>query len=171
MNCTKCRLSETRYNVVKGRGDMPADILFIGDAPSANEDLVGRAFIGPVKTLLGEMMTQADLDKMTTYFTNVIFCHPTDKKGGENRLPSTEEVMLCRENVEEIIKKVNPIHVILVGDVAKKYFRKRFPRAITITHPTALLRSGGINAPMFLDNVHKLAQISIQRTGSGLLPA
>jgi DNA polymerase len=159
MNCTKCSLYKTRYNLVEGRGDIPADILFIGQAPGVSEDLHGRAFIGPAGQLLDKMIIDAKIDKYKKYFTNCILCRPCNSKKESDREPTLEELVMCRENVLTIVDTICTTIVVLVGDVAKRQFRKQFPSAIILTHPSALLRTGGKASPMYRENIIRLETI------------
>lgn len=142
--------------MVVGRGDIPADLLFIGEAPGKSEDILGEAFIGAAGKLLEIMLKRAGLQSCKKYITNCILCRPCEGRGTDNRQPKSEEVLACRKNIFTIIRFVNPRQVIFIGQVAKKYFGRDFPNALTITHPAALLREGGQASPSFLHNIRIL---------------
>jgi len=173
--CRKCKLARYRRQVVIGRGDVPADLLFIGEAPGKTEDLLGEAFVGPAGKLLDKMLQKAcslsivdkilnsrEIDRIkniTYYITNTILCHPTDEREGDNRQPNSYEVNLCTSHIMQIYNMVKPKRVILIGKVADKYYAKEFREAIRIQHPAFILRQGGINSPHFLNNARTLSEL------------
>ena len=162
LTCTKCPLHKTRHGIVKGRGVIPADFLFIGEAPGVSEDVLGQAFIGPAGKLLDEMILEAHFPSdAKIFFTNTILCRPCDSVSGPNREPTKEEVLACTENVRAIIKEANPECVILVGDFAKQYYGRMFPDSVKITHPSALLKAGGKRAPGYRGNILKLLHLNL----------
>lgn len=163
-SCKQCHLFKTRRKVVWGRGSIPADIMFMGEAPGRVEDLRGEPFIGPSGKLLEEMIAQAarwaTVDKLPSYFvTNAVFCHPTERIGGENRLPHSHEVLACMDNVLKLYRAVHPRIVIFVGKVPEKYYAKEFTIHDTILHPSFLLRQGGKSSPHYTSTVRKLSEV------------
>lgn len=159
--CRNCKLSTSRRNVVLGRGVLPCDLLAIGEAPGTAEDLLDEAFVGESGKLLDGMMAQAGFTTAhRVYFTNTVLCRPTDRKGGENREPTANEILMCSANVGTVINWAQPKEVLLIGDVARKYFRKTFPRAFYIHHPAYLLRTGGTMSPYYLKNIRILEDLN-----------
>ena len=156
MNCAKCKLSETRHTLVKGRGSIPAEILFLGEAPGISEDMLGQAFIGEAGKFLDSMIKEAGIDLMECYFTNTVLCRPCDSKAGKNREPKNEEILACMGNVILITRQVMPQYVVLVGDYAQKYYGKMFKDAIKITHPSALLKNGGKRTQGYRENTENI---------------
>lgn len=148
-SCRKCKLRRNARQVVLGRGTMPADILFIGEAPGASEDLIGEAFIGPSGKLLDMMLKEIDVKSF--YITNTVLCRPP-----ENRSPLSEEVLSCARNITKIISKVSPKLVVFLGDIAQKYWGKEFPDGIRIQHPAFILRKGGMASPYYQHNLRLL---------------
>ena len=161
ISCKKCQLHKTRRITVIGRGELPADILFIGEGPGKTEDLIGQAFIGSAGKLLDTMINEAGLnDEYTIYFTNVVLCHPTDTFGGPNREPTENEIMQCMSNVEMIIKICSPWLIVCAGDIAFKYYGKtKICPVIKIQHPSFIHRSGGKASPYYLKNIRALEEI------------
>jgi DNA polymerase len=159
MNCTKCKLALTRHTIVQGRGIIPATILFLSESPGISEDMLGQASVGDAGKFLDMMRKEAGIEKLNSYFTNTIFCRPCDSKSGKSREPQFSEILACMENVISIIRKVMPIHVVLVGDYAQRYYGKMFKDAIKITHPSALLKNGGKRAQGYRENIRKLTLI------------
>ena len=158
--CQRCRLSAVRRHVVEGRGVKPADILFIGEAPGTSEDLLGEAFVGASGKLLDQMIEHAGLTDVPTYFTNTVLCRPADGRGASSREPREDEVLACRDNVLKIVLDCQPLVIILVGDIAEKYFSKTFEvTVVKIQHPSFLLRQGGVRSPYYMANVKKLEAV------------
>lgn len=164
--CRKCGLYRYRKNVVIGRGDLPCDLLIIGEAPGRTENYNGIAFDGQAGMLLDKMLSESGLDALRLYFTNVILCRPCESVTGDNRKPTPDEVLYCSGNVNTIIEKAAPKHVLLLGDVAKTYMKKEFPDAFTAIHPSAILRTGGKQSPMYLSTVRSFEELfkTIRRT-------
>lgn len=162
-SCRRCQLHRFRKNVVLGRGTMPADILFIGEAPGKSEDLLGEAFVGPSGALLDSLMKDAQLEASlpaipSFYIVNTVLCRPTDEKFGDNRAPSPLEVCQCTDNVMNIVDKVRPQIVVCVGKIAEKYYKKEFGLTFSIQHPAYILRVGGKNTPQYKHNFRLLSE-------------
>ncbi len=174
--CRRCDLHRVRRNVVIGRGKVPADILFIGEAPGRVEDLLGFPFTGPSGLLLNQMIEDAakldrkevvvgdhflmmDGVRLTWHITNTIFCHPTDQLGGDNRPPYKKELVACARNVASMIDRVKPRIIIAVGKTAERYCRKlgKLFKVSAINHPAFLLRQGGRASPHYLLTIRNLS--------------
>jgi DNA polymerase len=162
--CKKCGLCKLRRKngVVIGRGQIPADILFIGEAPGKSEELRGKAFIGRSGKLLDIMIMRAGFNARTAdatyYITNTVMCRPTDQRHGDNRQPTKEEVLACTSNLMMVYKKVNPQIVVFVGKIAQGYYEKEFSSTFSITHPAWHLRNGGETSPRYLTDVQTLRE-------------
>ena len=76
LNCHACTLADTRQNVVFGVGRPDAEVMFIGEAPGANEDMQGEPFVGRGGKLLDDMLHMIGLDRSRVYITNSIKCRP-----------------------------------------------------------------------------------------------
>ena len=76
--CTACELSKHRRNMVIGRGSIPADALFLGEAPGESEDTIGEAFVGKSGKMLDEMVLEACRNQpVPSYFiSNAVLCRP-----------------------------------------------------------------------------------------------
>lgn len=169
INCRNCQLSNFRKNVVPGKGSIPADLLFIGEAPGRSENYCGLPFEGISGKFLHMMIRQsvrvssrnlgAVLTMPRIYITNTILCRPCDSLQGGNRKPSSHEVLACRYNLNLIFQLVNPKKVVFVGKESTKYFGKDFPNATTILHPAFLLRDGGKGSPFFNQTIITLSKI------------
>lgn len=126
-NCTDCPLCEVRTKVVLTRGKIPADLLFIGEAPGPSEDSVGSPFIGPAGSLLDRMIAQATPDTIRIAFTNTVACFPrltAEEKLQEPtkkyRDPNEVEIKACHNRLVEFVRICQPKVIVLLGEVAKR---------------------------------------------------
>jgi DNA polymerase-1 len=125
LNCTKCNLCKTRTQVVPGYGNSQAKVMFCGEAPGLEEDRAAMPFIGPAGKLLDTILKEVNLNRNDLYITNVVKCRPVSLVvGKENRAPSAEEIELCSPYLEEEIKQIQPKIIVLLGNIALKYFLK-----------------------------------------------
>ena len=150
--CTKCELSEQRTNVVFGRGDPDADLMFVGEGPGAEEDKQGLPFVGRSGKLLEEYVKQElgfDSDN-GIYIANVVKCRPPD-----NRNPKPEEIAACRPYLDEQIRLINPEVIVTLGNFATQLlldteegitrmrgqvYKKGILKIVPTFHPAAILR-------------------------------
>ncbi|MGQ9479260.1 MAG: uracil-DNA glycosylase family protein [Thermoproteota archaeon] len=122
MRCRKCRLGESRTNVVFGEGDLNAEVMLIGEAPGFNEDREGRPFVGQAGKLLNEnFLRAAGLKRKQVYITNVVKCHPPN-----NREPNDDEVEACFPYLSIQIQFIRPKLIITLGNVATATLFRRF---------------------------------------------
>lgn len=166
MTCAACGLSKTRRSVVYGRGPREdVDVVVLGEAPGKSEDALGEAFVGESGRMLDRMMREAGLDVFRIFYTNVVLCHPTDRKGGTNREPLPEEIAACGDNIGAILDLANPRVVVFAGDIPAKYYARRFPGSFRISHPSFLLRTGGEKSPYYLKNIRTLEEVRAKIEG------
>lgn len=135
--CNKCKLSETRTNLVFGVGNPHADILFIGEGPGENEDLQGQPFVGRSGRLLDKMLAEIGLSRdENIYIANIVKCRPP-----QNRDPSPAEQSVCIEWLNEQIKFIQPKIVVCLGRIASQVFiDKKF--SVTKEHGRFIEREG-----------------------------
>ena len=166
-DCQRCSLCKTRDHLAVlyrwhrplGKTDqafepsVPADVLFIGEAPGESEDLTGHPFTGPSGGYLSRTIRDAQENTNThtlkILFTNILACIPLN--GTEVRPPNPSEVEACRPRLEEFIVSTQPTAIVAVGKIASRYFPHGFKKAfktfwfvehtLEIIHPAALLRS------------------------------
>ncbi len=150
--CVKCQeLASTRKQTVFGVGNPEAKILFIGEAPGADEDAQGEPFVGRAGQLMNDIITACRLKREDIYICNVLRCRPPG-----NRLPSPEEAGNCREYLDGQIALVNPEYIVCWGTTAAKNLlaseetigklRSRFfeygrAKVLCTYHPSYLLRN------------------------------
>ncbi|MCR9247106.1 MAG: uracil-DNA glycosylase [bacterium] len=112
--CEKCKLCERRQNVVFGEGDPNARVMFIGEAPGANEDRTGRPFVGAAGQLLDRIISNAmAFERSEVYIANINKCRPPN-----NREPQPDEVASCLPFLREQIRLIQPAVLVCLGRVA-----------------------------------------------------
>lgn len=128
-DCRACKLCDSRSQIVPFGGDVPCDVLFLGEAPGSSEDSLGEPFIGPAGDVLKEEIKKAikvngldsQVPKLRLGFTNLVLCYPRDETGVKNyRNPSAQEIEACFGRLCEIVHICNPKVVALVGKLAQK---------------------------------------------------
>ena len=140
--CTLCPLSRTRILAVPGEGPLDADVMFIGEAPGANEDKQGRPFVGAAGQFLSELLAAAGLAREDVYICNVLKCRPPG-----NRDPLPAEIETCRDYLDEQIDLIDP----LILDTLGRYSMARyFPnQAISRIHGRPRESAGRYYVPMY----------------------
>ena len=111
--CTKCRLSQTRTQVVWGTGNPNADLMFVGEAPGRDEDLKGEPFVGRAGQLLTDIIKAMKLAREDVYIANVIKCRPP-----ENRNPEPDELEMCRPYIRMQVELIKPKVIVTLGKFA-----------------------------------------------------
>jgi DNA polymerase len=113
--CTRCRLAETRTQVVFGVGDPRARLMFVGEAPGQNEDLLGEPFVGAAGKLLDTLLGEIGMQRSDVYIANVLKCRPPG-----NRDPRPDEIDSCKGYLREQIRLISPDVVMTLGNFATK---------------------------------------------------
>ncbi len=152
-SCTRCDLYKTRNNVIFGEGNHKAEILLVGEAPGADEDRVGRPFIGKSGQLLEKILTVCGFTrKEHVFISNIVRCRPPG-----NRVPTNEESINCLPYLLKQIELIDPKIVITLGATSLKKLTNNSAYKITrvrgtwinwnnrllmpVYHPAALLRN------------------------------
>jgi len=118
--CTKCSLAKGRTKVVFGNGPVPCDLMLIGEAPGADEDLQGLPFVGRAGQLLTQILASVNIKRPDNiYIANTVKCRPPD-----NRAPLAAEQEACAPYLEAQIKYVKPKIILLAGAPAIKAILK-----------------------------------------------
>lgn len=162
--CTRCPLHQHRTTQVVGRGVIPADILFICEAPGKSEDLLGKALLGRQGKLLDRAIVQAGEFAgviPTYYITNMIQCRPCDSKVSLTRTPSIDEIWACRDNLETVLARVHPRAVVFLGKISREHLRSTFPSAVALQHPAFIVKRGGTESPEFRRFVKDLEEVFV----------
>ncbi len=158
--CTACRLHEGRTQTVPGDGDPNAELMFIGEAPGANEDAQGRPFVGRAGKLLDELLGEIGFTRADVFVANVVKCRPPN-----NRDPLPDEIGCCEIYLREQIEGIRPKLIVLLGRFATQYFlpNARMGEArgqpyqagpwliLPIYHPAAALRNSNLMSTMRQD--------------------
>jgi len=155
--CTLCPLAQTRTYVVFGAGDANADLMFIGEAPGAEEDRRGLPFVGRAGGLLNELLAEIGLRREDVFVCNVLKCRPPG-----NRDPQPLEIETCRPYLLSQVELIQPKVIATLGNFATKLITanqtgitrvrgrpqvhtlgERTLRVFPILHPAAILRNPG----------------------------
>jgi DNA polymerase len=118
--CTKCpHLARSRKQVVFGVGHPEAQLMFVGEAPGADEDMVGEPFVGRAGQLLTKIIETMGLRRSDVFIANILKCRP-DMPAGEsgNRKPTPEEMATCKPYVLEQINIIQPRVLVALGGTA-----------------------------------------------------
>jgi uracil-DNA glycosylase family 4 len=113
--CTRCRLHESRTQVVFGQGDPHAELMFVGEAPGFHEDRQGLPFVGPSGQLLNCLLAGIGLRREDVYICNVVMSRPP-----RNRDPQPDEIAACRPWLDAQIRLVDPKVVVTLGNFAAR---------------------------------------------------
>lgn len=150
-NCQKCPLHKTRTNTVPGAGDEKARLVFVGEAPGADEDRQGVPFIGRAGQKLTQIIEAIGLSRSEVYITNVLKCRPPG-----NRNPLPEEIQACEPYLIAQLRLMEPKVICALGTFAAQTLlrsdqrisrlRGRFHmyqgiKLMPTYHPAFLLRS------------------------------
>jgi uracil-DNA glycosylase len=160
--CTRCQeLAETRTQTVFGVGNPDADIMYIGEAPGADEDRQGEPFVGKAGQLLDKITEACKLTREEIYICNILRCRPPG-----NRNPTPDEAANCREYLDAQIEAVDPEYIVCWGSVAAhnlldtkaaigklrgKFFDYKGIKVLCTYHPSYLLRSPGAKKDVWAD--------------------
>jgi DNA polymerase len=111
--CTRCRLSQARKQIVFGEGNPNARVVFVGEGPGADEDRTGRPFVGRAGQLLDKMIESVGWQREDVYICNVVKCRPPG-----NRNPELDEVATCRPFLERQLRAIRPRAIVTLGKPA-----------------------------------------------------
>jgi uracil-DNA glycosylase len=114
--CKQCSLCETRTQTVFGVGNENADLVFVGEAPGADEDAQGEPFVGKAGQLLTDIIVKGmKVPREDVYICNVLKCRPPN-----NRNPKPEEMALCEPFLVQQLAQIRPKVICALGGVAAK---------------------------------------------------
>jgi len=150
-DCKLCKLSPTRKNIVFGSGNPNADLMFVGEAPGADEDEQGLPFVGRAGQLLTKIIEAIDMRREEVFICNILKCRPPG-----NRNPDTDEIAACEQFLFRQIASVKPKVICALGAFsAKTLLRTKEPisrlrghwvdyrgsKLMATFHPAYLLRN------------------------------
>ena len=120
--CTKCpHLAASRQNVVFGVGNPDTEVMFVGEAPGADEDAQGEPFVGRAGQLLTKIIETMNYRREDVYIANILKCRPdTPGQTAGNRAPTVEEMSTCFPYLIEQIEIIQPRAIVALGATAVK---------------------------------------------------
>jgi uracil-DNA glycosylase len=128
--CTRCpQLAAARTTVVFGSGNADADLMFVGEAPGANEDKQGLPFVGQAGRLLDTLLGEIGLTRADVFVANVLKCRPPG-----NRDPLPQEIDACQDYLFRQLELIEPRVVCTLGNFATKLLRGDPGTGITRLH-------------------------------------
>ncbi len=174
--CKACSLGATRTNIVIGRGNRNAQIMFIGEGPGEQEDEQGLPFVGAAGKLLDKLLDALMFKETDYYIANIVKCRPPN-----NRVPLDEEAEKCLSYLRNQVFLVKPSIIVCLGATAVKYIVDKESKITQIRgqwinrkgcwimptfHPAALLRDEAKKVYMWNDMKQvkeKLEELSTQK--------
>jgi DNA polymerase len=152
--CTKCpQLAATRTTVVFGSGNADADLMFVGEAPGANEDQAGLPFVGQAGKLLERLLGEIGLQRSDVFIANVLKCRPPG-----NRDPQPSEIDACQDYLLRQVELIEPRVICTLGNFATKLLRAD-PAGISRLHGRAEVRTIGVRAVRLFPLYHPAAAL------------
>ena len=160
-DCHRCPLGAVRTNPVFGMGNADADLMFIGEAPGAEEDRQGKPFVGRAGKLLDELLAEIGMDRRRdTFIANVLKSRPPG-----NRDPQPEEIEACKPYLTRQIQLIEPKVISTLGNFATKLITESPTEvaglAVTIYplfHPAAALRTPSVLARL-REDFHRIPDL------------
>jgi uracil-DNA glycosylase len=149
--CERCPLAEGRNTVVFGAGNADADLMFVGEAPGAEEDRQGLPFVGRAGAFLTELLEEIGMKREEVFINNVLLCRPPG-----NRDPQSEEIDACRPWLGKRIELIQPRVIGTLGNFATKLLTGK-PTGITKVRGTAQEQVIGGRALYLLPLFHPAA--------------
>lgn len=172
--CRRCALHRTRHNLVFGEGNPTADLVFVGEAPGADEDAQGRPFVGRAGQLLTKIVEAMGLKREEVYICNILKCRPPG-----NRNPQPDEIAACEPFLIRQLEAIRPrmicalgtfaAHTLLKSEAPISALRGHFHSYQEIPlmptyHPAYLLRNPGAKKQVWAD-----VQLIMKRLRAGSL--
>src|SRR5215208_6610095 len=170
--CTKCpQLAAARQTVVFGSGNADADLMFVGEAPGANEDKQGLPFVGQAGRLLDTLLGEVGMSRSEVFVVNTLKCRPPG-----NRDPLPGEIDACQDYLFRQLELVAPRVVCTLGNFATKLLRGDPATGITRLHGREEMRQIGPRTVRLYPLYHPAAalytpsMLDILRTDFGRIP-
>lgn len=174
-DCTRCKLSDTRTNLVFGSGNPGARVVFVGEAPGRDEDLQSEPFVGEAGQLLTKIITAMQFQRSEVYICNILKCRPPN-----NRNPEADEIEHCQPFLLRQLRSINPEAIVCLGTFAAQTLlntkepisklRGRFHdyngiQLMPTFHPAFLLRNPAMKKEVWADmqKVMSLLEIELKK--------
>lgn len=160
-NCSLCVLRSGCRQVVFGEGSPHSRLMLVGEGPGADEDRLGKPFVGAAGRLLDRILEAAGLKRDELYIANVVKCRPPG-----NRLPEADEVEKCLLHLKEQIRLIDPPLIVCLGALATRnligghdtltrlrgrWYEIEGRQYMPTFHPAALLRDSSKKRPVWED--------------------
>lgn len=175
-DCVRCpELARTRTQTVFGVGDPFAKVMFVGEAPGADEDAQGEPFVGKAGQLLNRIIAACGWKREEIYICNVLRCRPPG-----NRTPSETEAANCREFLDGQIAVVQPKYIVCwgacaaqnllgvkdpIGRLRQRFYEHAGAKVLCTYHPSYLLRNPEAKKPVWEDMKFLLADMGLKPPG------
>lgn len=175
--CTRCKLHTTRQNIVFGVGPAKARLMFVGEAPGADEDRQGEPFVGRAGQLLDRIIGAMGLQRDEVYIANVLKCRPPN-----NRNPEDDEIAQCSPFLLRQVASVEPevivtlgapaAHLLLetgtpIGKLRGKFWRFHGRDLMPTYHPAYLLRNPAKKREVWQDMQQVIERLGLEPPTSG----
>ena len=169
--CEKCELSKTRTHVVFGTGNEQADLMFVGEAPGADEDQQGQPFVGRAGQLLTKIIEASGLTRDQVYIANVLKCRPPG-----NRNPKSSEIESCEPYLIRQVMLIQPKVICALGTFAAQMILRTDAKISNLRgnfhsyhgikvmptyHPAYLLRNPGGKRQVWEDIQKVVAELDL----------
>ncbi|MFZ0385725.1 MAG: uracil-DNA glycosylase [Solirubrobacteraceae bacterium] len=151
--CIACQLHQTRTQVVFGAGNADADLMFIGEAPGADEDRLGLPFVGRAGKLLDQLLGEIGLERPDVFIANTLKCRPPS-----NRDPYPNEIETCSGYLRRQVELIQPKVICTLGNFSTKLLRAD-PTGISRLHGRDEVRTIGTRAIRLLPLYHPAAAL------------
>lgn len=179
--CRRCPLWENATQTVFGEGAAQADFMFVGEQPGDQEDLAGRAFVGPAGKVFDQALAEAGIDRGRAYVTNAVKHFKFEPRGKRrlHKAPNAGEITACRWWLEQEFDLVRPKLVVALGATAlfsltglrggllkmrgSRVASQRAGEVFVTVHPSSILRSGDEREAAyaaFVQDLRKAAQLA-----------
>jgi DNA polymerase len=160
-DCQRCKLAKGRKNIVFGQGSPRAELMFVGEAPGAEEDEQGLAFVGRAGQLLTKIIEAIGLRRDDVFIANVLKCRPP-----QNRNPEPDEILSCQPFLEKQIETIRPKVLVGLGKFGGQWLLKTAEpisrlrgrigdyngiKAVPTYHPAFLLRNPDAKKEVWAD--------------------
>lgn len=151
--CTRCPLHETRSKTVFGAGNADAELMFVGEAPGAEEDRQGLPFVGRAGQLLNQLLEEIGLSRGEVFIANVLKSRPPG-----NRDPQPLEIEACKPYLFEQVRLIQPKVVCTLGNFATKLLTGS-PLGITKVRGTPQVHELGGRTVLLMPLLHPAAAL------------
>lgn len=152
-DCTDCPLHQTRTTVVFGSGNADAELMFIGEAPGANEDRMGLPFVGQAGKLLDKLLGEIEMERGDVFIANTLLCRPPG-----NRDPHPKELEACQHHLFAKLELIEPVMICTLGNFSTKLLRGD-PTGISRLHGQEEVRVVGPRAVRLYPLYHPAAAL------------